>query len=59
MNTHYIKKKDDTIRGPKAHVIKSLFFSLSGNKTTAMNDWKGAWWYSSFTNHSGILCVSK
>ncbi|XP_022895768.1 uncharacterized protein LOC111409896 [Olea europaea var. sylvestris] len=27
----------------------------TGNKTTAMNDWKGAWWHSSFTNHSGFI----
>ncbi|KAJ8899143.1 hypothetical protein K2173_011140 [Erythroxylum novogranatense] len=27
----------------------------SGNDSTALNDWKGAWWHSSFTVHSGFV----
>ncbi|CAI9769376.1 unnamed protein product [Fraxinus pennsylvanica] len=27
----------------------------TGNQSTAMNDWKGAWWHSSFANHSGFV----
>ncbi|KAL2514032.1 heme binding [Forsythia ovata] len=27
----------------------------SGNESTALNDWKGAWWHSSFTTHSGYV----
>ncbi|KAE8009330.1 hypothetical protein FH972_005774 [Carpinus fangiana] len=27
----------------------------SGNDTSAQNDWKGAWWHSSFTTHSGFI----
>ncbi|GAV83061.1 EB_dh domain-containing protein [Cephalotus follicularis] len=27
----------------------------SGNDTSAQNDWKGAWWHSSFTVHSGFV----
>ncbi|CAA3020763.1 domon-like ligand-binding domain-containing precursor [Olea europaea subsp. europaea] len=27
----------------------------AGNESTAMNDWKGAWWHSSFTTHSGYV----
>ncbi|MBA0704298.1 hypothetical protein Golax_016566 [Gossypium laxum] len=27
----------------------------SGNDSSAQNDWKGAWWHSSFTVHSGFV----
>ncbi|CAN6469029.1 unnamed protein product [Victoria cruziana] len=29
--------------------------SLSGNDSSAQNDWKGAWWHDSFTTHSGFV----
>ncbi|KAK9281067.1 hypothetical protein L1049_003960 [Liquidambar formosana] len=29
--------------------------SPSGNDTSAQNNWKGAWWHSSFTIHSGFV----
>ncbi|KAL5561030.1 hypothetical protein UlMin_030777 [Ulmus minor] len=29
--------------------------SPSGNDTSAQNNWKGAWWHSSFTVHSGFV----
>jgi len=28
-------------------------FLFSVNDSSAQNDWKGAWWHSSFTVHSG------
>lgn len=28
-------------------------YPLSGNDSSAQNDWKGAWWHSSFSVHSG------
>ncbi|KAL7119956.1 hypothetical protein ACP275_02G093700 [Erythranthe tilingii] len=27
----------------------------SGNDSTALNDWKGAWWHSSFSTHPGFI----
>ncbi|CDP15247.1 unnamed protein product [Coffea canephora] len=27
----------------------------SGNDSTAQNDWRGAWWHSSFTTHTGFV----
>ncbi|KAK2968743.1 hypothetical protein RJ640_020379 [Escallonia rubra] len=29
--------------------------SPSGNDSSAQNNWKGAWWHSSFTTHSGFI----
>lgn len=29
----------------------------SGNSSSAQNDWKGAWWHSSFSTHSGFIEV--
>uniref|UniRef100_A0A5B7A909 Cytochrome c-552/DMSO reductase-like haem-binding domain-containing protein n=1 Tax=Davidia involucrata TaxID=16924 RepID=A0A5B7A909_DAVIN len=29
--------------------------SPSGNDSSAQNNWKGAWWHSSFTTHSGFV----
>lgn len=34
-------------------IIKLFVSCFSGNDSTAQNDWKGAWWHSSFSVHSG------
>ena len=33
--------------------IESWSYPLSGNDSSAQNDWKGAWWHNSFSVHLG------
>ncbi|KAK4339746.1 hypothetical protein RND71_041208 [Anisodus tanguticus] len=35
------------------HCLNLDGVSPKGNDTSAQNDWRGAWWHSSFTTHSG------
>lgn len=37
------------------HCRKPDGISSSGNDSSAQNDWKGAWWHSSFSTHTGFI----
>ncbi|KAH7516958.1 uncharacterized protein LOC107426135 [Ziziphus jujuba] len=40
---------------PHCRYLDGLGPPASGNDTTAQNNWKGAWWHSSFNVHSGFV----